>query len=51
MDAFEVQNKLRTDPKSYIPKLEKMLKYFKGKVYKPPGESVGCTTNEGTSAV
>lgn len=44
------QNRLRTNPKSYIPKLEKCIKCFKGNVYEKPGTDIGIETTEGPMA-
>lgn len=40
IEAFELQNQLRTDPKSFIPILEKRMTYFKKgtKEFTEPGE-------------
>ena len=46
-DAFEFLNVIRQDPKAAIPKLEKLLTYFKGKVLNIPGKECGLMTNEG----
>ena len=48
---FAQTNKLRTDPKSFIPHLEKRLGYFNGKVVNVPGEDSGHVTQEGPNAV
>ncbi len=50
IDVLNEHNKLRADPKSFIPHLENHLKYFKGDVYTRPGE-IGIQTNEGKAAV
>lgn len=47
----EEHNKIRTNPKSYVPVLEQYLKYFQGNVFKKPGEKIGIQTNEGKAAV
>lgn len=44
-------NLLRADPPKYAMYLEQMKKYYKGKDYKPPGETMALTTVEGVSAV
>ncbi|CAD8126105.1 unnamed protein product [Paramecium sonneborni] len=49
-EAFEYLNMLRKDPKLGIPKLQELLKYFKGKSFYKPGEIV-LLTNEGDLAV
>ncbi|KRX09133.1 CAP domain [Pseudocohnilembus persalinus] len=43
-------NKLRANPLSFVPDLEKMLSQFKGQVLHVPGE-IALRTNEGPSAV
>ena len=37
-EIFQLHNKIRSDPQSYIPKLKEYLKYFRNKIYHPPGE-------------
>jgi hypothetical protein len=49
-EVFEAQNKLRTNPKSFIPALQKQMTYFKGNTIWTPGVAVGLSTNEGPSA-
>jgi uncharacterized protein YkwD len=49
-DVAKEHSKIRKNPKSYIPLLEKVIKYFKGKVIYKPGETAGLITNEGKSA-
>lgn len=44
-------NQLRADPAKYAIYLEQSKKYYKGKDYKPPGETQSLTTIEGVSAV
>ena len=44
------QNQVRRDPKSFIPKLEAMLKLFDGALYKKPGK-IPLRTNEGPAAI
>lgn len=44
-------NLLRADPPKYAMYLEQMKKYYKGKDYKPPGETMSLITVEGVSAV
>ena len=48
--VFEAHNKVRKDPKSFIPKLEEKLKYFEGNLLKIPGK-IALRTQEGPSAV
>ena len=48
--VYIVQNKLRTEPASFIPYLEEMLTYFDGKILKVPGK-IQITTAEGAPAV
>ena len=36
-DLFQLHNQLRQNPQSYIPKLKDYLKYFRNKIYHPPG--------------
>ena len=47
---FEVQNKIRTDPRSCIPHLQEMLNRFEGDLLKQPGKTT-LRTKEGKSAV
>lgn len=44
-------NLLRSDPVKYVVYLEQMKKYYKGKDYKPPGQTMSLVTIEGVSAV
>jgi uncharacterized protein YkwD len=48
--VFEEHNRVRTNPKSYIPFLEKELTYFKGDTMYRPGSNIGIITNEGKAA-
>jgi len=50
-DLIREINLVRADPLKYAANLEQMKKYYKGKDYKAPGQTVWLTTNEGTSAV
>jgi len=50
LDSFEAQNKVRSNPKSFIPLLEERLTLFKGNVWKKPGKT-GIVTQEGTAVV
>jgi hypothetical protein len=43
-------NAIRTNPKSYIPILEKYISYFKGDTIYKPGHTTGIMTDEGKSA-
>lgn len=45
-EILEEHNKVRSNPASYIPKIEKILTYFKGDVIYKPGE-IGVQTDEG----
>jgi uncharacterized protein YkwD len=49
-EVFEAQNKARTNPKHYIPKLTETLKLFKGDTIWRPGEEAGLQTQEGPGA-
>lgn len=46
---IDEHNKVRTDPQSYIEKLENNMKYFRGDVFAKPGED-SIQTNEGKAA-
>jgi uncharacterized protein YkwD len=48
-EIFQLHNKIRSDPQSYIPKLKEYLKYFRNKIYHPPGEDP-IQTYEGPEA-
>ena len=48
-ELFQLHNKIRSDPQSYIPKLKEYLKYFRNKIYHPPGEDP-IQTYEGVEA-
>ena len=50
-DTFFLINKIRENPQSFIPELEKLTKFFKGKTYKIPGTKINIVTAEGVSAV
>lgn len=50
-EVLEAHNKIRKNPQSFIPILEKQLTYFKGSILYRPGTNVGLQTNEGPSAV
>lgn len=44
-------NLLRSDPSKYAIFLEQSKKYYKGKDYKPPGQTMALTTIEGIPAI
>lgn len=48
--VFASINKLRANPKSFVPALKSMLAHFDGKVLSEPGK-VCIETTEGASAV
>ena len=48
-ELFQLHNKIRQNPQSYIPKLKEYLKYFRNKIYHPPGEDP-IQTYEGPEA-
>jgi uncharacterized protein YkwD len=47
---FDLVNKLRTDPKSFVPHLQEMAKRFDGFLMKQPGKTT-LRTKEGQAAV
>ena len=49
-DIFYLHNELRENPQSYIQKLKDTLKYFRNKIFHPPGEDP-IQTYEGPEAV
>ncbi|EAR94566.1 SCP-like extracellular protein (macronuclear) [Tetrahymena thermophila SB210] len=49
-EVFQEQNRVRTNPTSYIPYLQEMLTQFKGMVLHKPNE-IPLRTNEGPGAV
>jgi len=49
-EIFNEHNKIRKNPKSYIPILEKHLTYFKDDVMYKPNDPVGIMTQEGSKA-
>jgi uncharacterized protein YkwD len=49
LDVFEAHNKMRTNPKSFIPTLEKMLASFSGNIMVT--DKGRLMTKEGPSAV
>jgi uncharacterized protein YkwD len=50
LDIFKEQNKIRTNPQSYIEKLYSIIKYYKDKIYKNPKE-IPIETVEGSQGV
>ncbi len=46
-EILDEHNRVRKDPKSYVPILKKILTYFKGDVIYKPGTQVGIQTEEG----
>ena len=49
-EIFDCQNKLRTDPSSFVPVLEARLKLLDGDVLKVPGK-IDLQTNEGAKSI
>lgn len=49
-EIFDEHNRIRKNPKAYIPLLEKQLEYFKGNVMYKPDDPVGIMTQEGPAA-
>lgn len=49
-EIFNEQNRIRKDPSCYIEKLERALKFFKGKVFRHPAE-IPVETYEGEEGV
>jgi uncharacterized protein YkwD len=49
-ELFSLHNELRMNPQSYIQKLKECLKYFRHKIFHPPGEDP-IQTYEGQEAV
>ena len=49
-EIFQLHNKLRQDPQNFIPKLKEYFKYFRNKIYHPPGEDP-IQTYEGSEAL
>lgn len=49
--VFEVLNKLRTDPRSFIPELTTMKTHFKSNEYRNPSLDYSVWTEEGVAAV
>ena len=50
IDVFNEQNRVRTNPESYIEKLERATKFFKDKIFRHPAE-LPIETYEGVQAV
>ena len=49
-EIIKEHNRIRTNPKSYIPILEKYIKWFHGNILEKPGADCGIETIEGISA-
>jgi uncharacterized protein YkwD len=49
-EVVESHNLARTNPKAFIPILEKYMTYFKGKILNKPGNDFGIETAEGKEA-
>lgn len=49
-DVFQEHNRIRSDPKSYIPILKKYIRYFNGKLFEKPNSDIGIQTKEGPEA-
>ncbi len=49
-ELFHFHNELRENPQSYIQKLKESLKYFRHKIFHPPGEDP-IQTYEGQEAI
>lgn len=49
-EIFELTNRLRADPRSFIPLLQEMLSRFEGDLLKQPGKTT-LRTKEGPAAV
>ena len=49
-EIFQEQNRVRTQPQSYIEKLERAEKFFKDKIFRHPAE-IPIETNEGVDGV
>ena len=50
IDVFNEQNRVRTNPESYIEKLERATKFFKDKIFRHPAE-LPIETYEGVQEV
>ena len=50
IDVFNEQNRVRTNPESYIEKLERATKFFKDKIFRHPAE-LPIETYEGIQGV
>ena len=44
-------NKIRTNPTSFVAKLQQRVTEFSGNVWRPAGSNIGIVTNEGVAAV
>ena len=49
-EIFEIENKMRTDPQSFVPKYEEYLTQFEGNMWHKPGQWPRYTW-EGAAAV
>ena len=49
-EIIKEHNRLRTNPKSYIPILERYIKWFKGNILEKPDSDCGIETLEGVAA-
>ena len=49
-EIYELQNRLRADPRSFIPYLQEMLNRFEGDLLRQPGKTT-LRTKEGPAAV
>jgi uncharacterized protein YkwD len=49
-EVIKETNRIRTNPKSYIPILEEYLKWFDGNILDKPGSEIGIETQEGAFA-
>ena len=50
IEIFNEQNRVRTDPKSYIDKLERAKSFFKDKIFRHPAE-IPIETYEGVKGI
>ena len=50
LDIFNEQNRVRTNPDSYIEKLERATKFFKDKIFRHPAE-LPIETYEGVQGI
>lgn len=51
LDLFDLINRVRENPKSFIPILQSMLSNFDGDLYKRGGDRPNLRTKEGARAV